>query len=369
MGRFLLVILLNLLVMQKPLFAREILGNTCKIALAVAKSNPVSKWLLRKLKNKILSRTFPIPLMPDHLTIGKAKDADELSRKQLDEMGIAYKSVDGNTYAKQLVSDKEMTADANALKSVSLYEISLPKIQTGKNNPATNTLSHPEFPAALEMIQKLGYKFYVDSSMSPTGVGGMVDPIAKTITIKADLDWLKFQHELRHIEYEEAKSLGLFDPENTQGIEAYPNFKDFVERAKEIRTRGWRDTTVHEMLATEREREILLENGYKAWTPIYKSKVEYSRRYQIGDILSLEPEKRTPQQLARLTKALIEFEAGLDFETTSFWRSLSPSKRVLILGALSAVGSGAAVYWYLNKDDDEKEVLIKNEDGEWIQIK
>lgn len=90
MRRLLLAILLGLFVLQKPLFARDILGNSCRIALIAAKSNSVSKWILRKIKNKILARTVPIANQPKHLKTEQAIESDTLARKQLDEMGIQY---------------------------------------------------------------------------------------------------------------------------------------------------------------------------------------------------------------------------------------------------------------------------------------
>lgn len=377
MGRFLLAILLSLFVLQRPLFARDILGHTCKIALAVAKSNSVSRWILRKIKNKILERTVPIPNQPAHLQVESAKNADSLTRKQLDEMGVGYKAVEGLTWAQQLLNNKEITADTDALKSVSLYELTSLKETQGKNDPATNTLEHPDFPKALEELKKKGYKFYVDSSIAATGAGALVDMTDKTVTIKANLEWLKFQHELVHVDYEEAKGLGLFDLENAPNIEAYPDLKSLVERAKILRTRGLRDITVHEMLATEKERDVLTQFGYKPYAPVYQNRVQYSRRYIIGDILNTPPEKRTAQQLSILTKALIEFETGMDMETTRLWSGLSPSKRVAVIGTMTALGGAGLTMWILaNKNrttddekEEEKEVLIQTQDGEWIRVK
>ena len=180
-----------------------------------------------------------------------------------------------------------------------------------------------------------------------------------------------------HVDYEEAKSLGLFDLENSPNIEAYPDLKSLVERANVLRTRGLRDVTVHEMLATEKERNVLLQYGYKAYEPVFKSRIQYSRRYIIGDILNTPPDKRTPQQLAILAKALVEFEAGMDMETTGMWKSLSPAKKVAVIGTVSALGAAGLTLWYLtgnsnpllDDSEEEKDVYIQTKDGEWIVVK
>ena len=377
MGRFLLVILLNLLVMQKPLFAREILGNTCKIALAVAKSNPVSGWVLQKIKNKILVRTFPFPDFKPEITTQMSKDADKNARDLLDKLGISYKKVEGSTDARKLTMRSLISANYSALDEMSLYEFKLMNKPAGRRHPFTKALEHPDFPEVLKELETKGYKVLIDSSLGLTGAGGIVNNENKTMVINANLDWVRFQHEMRHIEYEEAKTLGLFDIDRNENLEAFPNFKDLVARAKQLKLRGFNDISVHETLATEREVELLKQSGFKAWNPEIKRRIEYSRSYQIGDILGVKPENRTPEQLARLTKALIEFEAGMDMETSSFWSTLSPTKKVAILGTITVLGSAGLTLWYLSRNnsssseesDEEKDIYIQTQDGEWILVK
>ena len=95
------------------------------------------------------------------------------------------------------VNDLDLSDIPDQIQSI----LRIRKGGTGKrhNNPQGLALKHKDIDAKIKEVEEMGVKVVVDPSLDGTRTVGYYHPEEKFLAIRADSDWLTFEHEFQHV--------------------------------------------------------------------------------------------------------------------------------------------------------------------------
>jgi hypothetical protein len=203
----------------------------------------------------------------------------------------------------------------------------LPPVNNSATGPDAIALFHPEMADRIKFLEDNGYHLVVDSGIgsmknsaknsdgSEMGIGAYKwepypDGDHKVIALLPDSTWSTFEHEFQHVKFQkeyldkvkpvetDVSNWGKYLSEPFKSalpkmLEENPSLvmddRELMREIWELKRRGHGETGIDETLATRKERELMLEQGY-------------------GQIVNVET------QLSRLRTA----EYGIDHRVTEY---------------------------------------------------
>ncbi len=333
------------------------------------------KRLIDSVYSKIIERVpQPNVVRTSAVTQKQIIQADLEVRKTLSALGVVVDETKLPPYLSELVATQENPEGRirfdqtpgvrEAFFGTILRVLRLPKPAL-KSDPNALALTHPDMPSALQDLKKLGYDFYIDTSLRFADASSYFDGEFGMIGIQPNTPWHVFIHELQHAKWNRfLESVISFDALQSK-IESGKTLKELLslqdrelldpeilQKLESLLKQGVPENGIDETLAVGVQLKAL---DLPSYNHTYQRFFRYARRHQVWDLKAAGPLSET--QKGSLRRAAVEELLGSEASVSGVLTSKNP----YLIGILAATV-------VILTDERARRIFLKLLDGTWVVL-